>query len=43
MVDLYFSKNETLTVNMIDEFQSGEYEESFEIKGTRIKISINRI
>ena len=38
----YF-KNETLTVNMIDEFQSGEYEESFEIKGTRIKISINRI
>ena len=38
----YF-KNETLTVNMIDKFQSGEYEESFEIKGTSIKISINRI
>ena len=38
----YF-KNETLTVNMIDEFQSGEYEESFEIKGTSIKIGINRI
>ena len=38
----YF-KNETLTVNMIDEFQSGEYEESFEIKGTNIKIGINRI
>tara|TARA_Y100000758_G_scaffold101393_1_gene70229 strand:+ start:1668 stop:4967 length:3300 start_codon:yes stop_codon:yes gene_type:complete len=38
----YF-KNETLTVNMIDEFQSSEYEESFEIKGTNIKIGINRI
>jgi len=38
----YF-KNETLTVNMIDEFQSGEHEESFEIKGTSIKIGINRI
>ncbi|MBI66894.1 MAG: isoleucine--tRNA ligase [Candidatus Marinimicrobia bacterium] len=38
----YF-KNETLTVNMIDEFQSSEYEESFEIKGTIIKIGINRI
>ena len=38
----YF-KNETLTVNMIDKFQSGEYEESFEIKGTSIKIGINRI
>ena len=38
----YF-KNETLTVNMTDEFQSSEYEESFEIKGTIIKIGINRI
>ena len=38
----YF-KNETLTVNMIDEFQSAEHEESFEIKGTSIKIGINRI
>jgi isoleucyl-tRNA synthetase len=38
----YF-KNETLTINMIDKFQSGEYEESFEIKGTNIKIGINRI
>ena len=38
----YF-KNETLTVNMTDEFQSSEYEESFEIKGTNIKIGINRI
>jgi len=28
---------------MTDEFQSSEYEESFEIKGTIIKIGINRI
>ena len=38
----YF-KNETLTVNMTDEFQSSEYEEYFEIKGTNIKIGIDRI
>ena len=37
----YF-KNETLTVNMIDEFQSGEYEDSFEIKGIHLKIGISR-
>ena len=34
--------NETLTTNMIDEFQSGEYEDSFEIKGIHLKIGISR-
>ena len=34
--------NETLTTNMIDEFQSGEYVDSFEIKGIHLKIGISR-
>ena len=38
----YF-KNETLTVNIIDEFRSVEYDDSFEVKGAHIKIGINRI
>jgi hypothetical protein len=38
-----YIKNETLTVNMIEEFQSGEYEDSFEVKGVHVRIGINRI
>jgi len=35
--------NETLTINMADEFKSSEYEDTFKVGGVEVKLGIDRV
>ncbi len=35
--------NETLTINMADEFKSSEYEDTFEVGGVEVRLGIDRV
>ena len=35
--------NETLTINMADEFKSGEYEGTFKVDGVEVRLGIDRV
>jgi len=35
--------NETLTINMADEFKPSEYEDTFKVAGVKVRLGIDRV
>ena len=35
--------NETLTINMADEFKPSEYEDTFKVAGVEVRLGIDRV